>query len=185
MKRQAYLVAAMIAAACVTASARPAVVNRAVALEEVLAAQQRWCDALIEISAIHAREGVEAACARAEALIDAAYGYSMGVVLFKSTLTTAPHTFRTTREGALSYFVGGNPNFPADTGFALLGWTHCEVENAAVFIEGDTATTMGKVRLTNADGKTTTVDKTWQFAKDDAGALKIIVHHSSLEYSAP
>jgi len=28
-----------------------------------------------------------------------------------------------------------------------------------------------------------TVDKTWQFFKDDTGKLRIVVHHSSLPYS--
>lgn len=52
--------------------------------------------------------------ALAEKVIDAAYGYQLGAVLFKPTLTVNPQTFRTTREGALSYFVGGNPSFAQD-----------------------------------------------------------------------
>ena len=40
------------------------------------------------------------------------YGYQFGPVLFKPTLTAAPQTFRTTRDGALAYFVGGDPNYP-------------------------------------------------------------------------
>jgi hypothetical protein len=45
---------------------------------------------------------------------------------------------------------------------------------------GDPATTMGNVRITGKDGKITTVDKTRRFVKDDAGKLRIVVHHSSL-----
>jgi hypothetical protein len=41
---------------------------------------------------------------------------------------------------------------------------------------------MGKVHFTDKDGNVTTVDKTWQFVKDDNGQLRIVVHHSSLEY---
>lgn len=41
---------------------------------------------------------------------------------------------------------------------------------------------MGKVHFTDKDGKVTSVDKTWMFVKDDAGALRIVAHHSSLEY---
>jgi hypothetical protein len=33
------------------------------------------------------------------------------------------------------------------------------------------------------DGKVTTVDKTWKYVKDDAGKLRIVLHHSSLPYS--
>jgi hypothetical protein len=116
-------------------------------------------------------------------VIDAAYGYQLGAVLFKPTLTVNPQTFRTSRDGALSYFVGGDPAYPKDTGFALNGWKECEIDNEAVFITGDSATTMGKVHFTDKDGEVTAVDKTWSFVKDDAGTLRIVVHHSSLEYA--
>jgi hypothetical protein len=182
----------LVAAACLgttalllapLASAKTTLVNQAISEAEVLAAQQAWCKALVDISSTHARSGQAAAKALAERVIDGAYGYQMGAVLFKPTLTVAPQTFRTTREGALAYFVGGDRSFPQDSGFALKGWQKCDVANAAVFITGDSATTMGNVRITGADGKVTTVDKTWKFVKDDAGQLRIVVHHSSLPYS--
>ncbi len=56
--------------------------------------------------------------------------------------------------------------------------------NNAILITGETATTMGNVSITAKDGSVTTVDKTWQFVKDDAGALRIVLHHSSLPYVA-
>lgn len=165
------------------AYANVSVVNQAIAESEVIAAQQAWCQALTGISAANDSGGQPAAKALAEKVIDSAYGYQMGAVLFKPTLTTAPQTFRTTRAGALAYFVGGDPAFPKDSGFALKGWTRCEVANAGIFIAGDSATTMGKVHLTNKKGQVTTVDKTWKFVKDDTGRLRIVVHHSSLEYA--
>lgn len=159
------------------------VVNQAITEAEVLAAQKGWCQALVDISAANDKGGQKAAKDLAEKVIDGAYGYQMGAVLFKPTLTVAPQTFRTTRAGALAYFVGGDTAFPKDTGFALKGWTRCEAKNAAVFIAGDSATTMGNVMITGKDGKVTTVDKTWKYVKDDAGKLRIVVHHSSLPYS--
>lgn len=183
MKITHILSAAALAAATLPAFAKGVVVNQAISEAEVLAAQQAWCKALVDISTTGAKSGQPAAKALAEKVIDGAYGYQMGAVLFKPTLTTNPQTFRTTRAGALAYFVGGDPAFPKDTGFALKGWTQCKVDNAAVFITGDSATTMGKVDLTGKDGKVTTVDKTWKFVKDDAGKLRIVVHHSSLEYA--
>jgi hypothetical protein len=160
-----------------------AVANRAISQADVLAAQKGWCQALLDIGAANAQGGQPAAKALAEKVIDAAYGYQLGPVLFKPTLTVAPQTFRTTREGALSYFVGGNPAFPKDEGFALKGWTRCEVSNAAIFIAGDSASSLGNVSFTGKDGKVTTVDKTWSYVKDDAGKLRIVVHHSSLPYA--
>lgn len=173
---------AAIALSSSQAFAEVAVVNQALSEKEVLAAQQGWCSALVDISATHEREGQAAAKALAKEVIDGAYGYQMGAVLFKPTLTVNPQTFRPTSEGALSYFVAGNPAFPKDTGFALKGWKKCEVENNALFIAGDSATTMGKVHFTGGDGKVTSVDKTWGFVKDDEGTVRIVVHHSSLEY---
>lgn len=155
-------------------------VNSTITEAEVEAAQKAWGAALIQISADHKSGGVEKATKTASAVLDAAYGYNLGAVLFKPTLTVAPQTFRPTREGALAYFVGGNPAFPDDKGFALKGWTKYEFENSAVRIDGDTALTMGKVRLTDSSGKVTEVDKTWGFKKDDAGKLRIVLHHSSL-----
>lgn len=172
--------AALVAA---TSSASANVVNQAISENEVVNAQNGWCQALLDISGIHAESGQAAAKALAEELIDAAYGYQMGAVLFKPTLTVNPQTFRTTRAGALSYFVGGDPDYPNDSGFALNAWTECEVDNAGIFIGGRIASTMGKVHFTDKDGEVTTVDKTWTYVKDDAGRLRIVVHHSSLEYS--
>jgi len=166
-----------------TAPAAATVVNHGITEAEVLAAQRAWGDALVSIATTHEKQGQAAAKALAEQVIDGAYGYQMGVVLFKPTLTTAPQTFRTTRAGALAYFVGGDAAFPQDTGFALKGWRKVEIQNAGVFIAGNSASTMGNVMITGKDGKVTTVDKTWKFVKDDAGKLRIVVHHSSLPFT--
>lgn len=165
------------------ASAQAVVVNQAISENEVLAAQKAWCDALVSISGVYAAQGMPAAKALAEKVIDAAYGYQMGVVLFKPTLTVAPQTFRTTRAGALAYFVGGDAAFPKDTGFALKQWSKCEIAKSGIFIAGNSASTMGNVNISDKDGKVTTVDKTWMFVKDSAGALRIVLHHSSLPYT--
>jgi hypothetical protein len=160
------------------------VVNMAITEAEVIAAQKAWGDALVAIATTHEQKGQAAAKTLAEKVIDDAYGYQMGAVLFKPTLTETPQTFRTTREGALAYFVGGNSAFPSDKGFALNGWRKVEIQNAGIFIVGNVATTMGNVMITDKTGKVTTVDKTWQFIKDERGKLRIILHHSSLPYTS-
>jgi len=165
-------------------SLKTPIANRAISESEVLSAQKGWGDALVAISTTYDTKGIEAARALAEKVIDTAYAYQFGPVLFKPTLTLAPQTFRTTRAGALAYFVGGDPNFPMDKGFALKHWRKVEVKNAAIFISGDTATTIGNVIFTDKDGNIVTVDKTWQYFKDDNGKLRIILHHSSLPYTA-
>merc|ERR1712187_152678 len=151
--------------------------------KEVLDAQQAWGDALVAISTVYENEGFEAAKALAEEVIDAAYGYNYGPVLFKPTLTTGDQVFRTTREGALAYFVGGDKDFPNDTGFALKGWRSVEIVNSAIFREGNIAITVGNVLITDKDGAVTKVDKTWAFFKGKDRKLRIVSHHSSLPYT--
>jgi hypothetical protein len=153
-------------------------------LAEVEAAQKAWGDALVAISTEYDTKGIAAATKLAGDVLDSAYAYNMGPVLFKPTLTVAPQTFRTTREGALAYFVGGNPAYKSDKGFALNSWRSVRIENAGVVITGDTAISMGNVMITNAKGEVTTVDKTWAYVRDGEGKLRIVLHHSSLPHKA-
>jgi hypothetical protein len=155
---------------------------RDITKDEVLAAQQAWGKALVKIATDYEAGGIDAAKATAESVLDSAYGYNLGPVLFKPTLTTAPQTFRTTKDGALAYFVGHDEDYPADKGFALNDWRAFETENAAIFLDDDVAMSMGKVRLTDAEGNVTEVDKTWGYKRDADGNLRIVLHHSSLPY---
>lgn len=146
----------------------------------VIDAQKTWSEWLLKISKTHTAGGDYKTVA-AEA-IDAGYNYQNGIVLFKPTLTTGDQTFRTDREGALSYFVGGNPKYPNDTGFALKGWTKYITKNTGIILNGSTAISMGNIYLYDKNGNETVVDKTWGFKMNELGELKIILHHSSLPY---
>lgn len=187
-----FLSSAVMLGACVTAETASTAVaaetesgmqSAEISKEEVLAAQQAWGAALVQISTDFEKGGIDAAKTTAGAVLDAAYGYNLGPVLFKPTLTVTPQTFRPTRDGALAYFVGHDTDFPTDKGFALNSWRAFEAENSAIFIDGNVAMTIGKVRLTNAEGNVTEVDKTWGYKKDEAGDLRIVLHHSSLPYN--
>lgn len=151
---------------------------------EVNAAQQAWCDGLIKIGKVHADGGDYKTTAGQ--IIDELYDYKEGKVFFKPTLATGSNTFRPTREGALSYFVGGNPKFPEDSGFALKRWTKVSYDNNAaengIQIHGDTAITMGNVYFTDYKGNEVKVDKTFVFRRGSDGKLKLCVHKSALPY---
>jgi hypothetical protein len=151
--------------------------------QDLANARRAWGNALVKISTINDEYGLAAATKAANEVIDAAYGYNLGPVLFKPTLTTGDHVFRPTREGALAYFVGQNPRFPNDTGFALKGWRSADIQTVAEFIDGDVGLWMGMVTLTDKYGRRTRVDKSWGYKKDENGDLRIVLHHSSLPYT--
>jgi hypothetical protein len=151
---------------------------------EVEEAQKAWCGALVAIATENDTKGQPAAKELAGKVLDAAYAYDLGPVLFKPTLTIAPQTFRTTREGALAYFVGGDRAYPNDGGFALKGWRKCEPVNAGIVITGNSAISMGNVSMWDTKGAMTKVDKTWGYVRGPEGKLRIVLHHSSLPYTA-
>lgn len=157
-----------------------------ITFDEVKAAQQAWCDALVKIGQLK-EEGGDYKTFASQVLSDA-YNYDNGKVFFKPTLAFGDQTFRNDKKGALAYFIGGDPDYPNDKGFALTPWVKARFDNAGnnnegIQIYGSIAITMGNVWVTDKNGKEVMVDKTWVFRKGKDGKLKIIVHKSSLPYS--
>ena len=150
--------------------------------QELEQAREVWGNALVAVSKAYEDGGIDAAREVANGALDAAYGYNMGPVLFKPTLASGEQTFRPTRDGALSYFVGHSDEYPGDGGFGIKGWRKVESETSASFIKDDVAMWMGWVTFTDKDGNITKVDKSWGYKKDDEGTLRIVLHHSSLPY---
>jgi len=156
--------------------------------DEVNAAQQAWCDALVKIGKLKEEGGDYKAFA--EQVLSEAYNYDNGKVFFKPTLAFGDQTFRNDKKGALSYFIGGDPAYPNDKGFAMAPWVKARYDNVGeknegIQIYGSVAITMGNVWVTGKDGKEVMVDKTWVFKKGKDGKLKIIVHKSALPFSPP
>lgn len=154
---------------------------------EFNAAQQTWCDSLVKIGTTYSSGGDYQAVA--QDIIDNLYNYDNGKVFFKPTLASGDKTFRLDNEGAISYFVGGNEDYPDDKGFALKPWVACQFDNAGednqgIQIYGNVAITMGNVWVTDAEGNEVMVNKTWVFKKGNDGKLLIIVHKSSLPFNS-
>ena len=151
---------------------------------EVNAAQQAWCDGLVKIGKVHKEGGDYKAVANK--VIDDLYDYKEGKVFFKPTLASGKNTFRPTHDGALSYFIGGNKDFPEDSGFALKEWTKVSYDNNAaengIQIHGDIAITMGNVYLTNSQGQEVMVDKTFVFRRGKDDKLRLCTHKSALPF---
>ena len=176
---------------CAQTQAKPAVqvFNTAITEAEVNQLQEGWCDAVLAISAAYQNGGYDAARAKAAAVIDSAYAFNYGPVAFKPTYASGPDTFRTTRDGALAYFVGPDPSIPLfrdkKLGFATYRhWVKCEIKDEVVQLLGNTANTMGQVILTDSNGQTAEPEKTWTFLREMDGSVRIVLHHSSAPFDA-
>lgn len=150
---------------------------------ELAEARAAWGNGLVAISTAYDDDGIEAACAVADDLLDELYGFEFGPILFKPTLSGGTQTFRTDRKGTLSYFIGHDPEFPRDTGFGLKSWRDVRFETSSAFIEGDVAMWMGWVTFTDRNGDVVKVDKSFGYRRAADGSLKLVLHHSSLPYT--
>ena len=150
--------------------------------DDLANALSAWGEGMVSISAAYERNGYEDARNVAKKLIDDLYGYSISSVLFKPTLSGGDQTFRTSEDGALSYFVGGNSDYPHDSGFAIKGWKQVFSDAKAVFLDENMALWMGWVTFVNGDRQSTKVDKSFGFKLCKRRHLKIVLHHSSLPY---
>ena len=150
---------------------------------ELAEARAAWGDGLVAISKAFDDSGIDGAREMAGGLLDSLYGFEFGPILFKPTLSGGGRTFRTDREGTLSYFIGHDPNFPQDTGFGLKSWREVTSETSSFFIEGDIAMWMGWVTFTDRDGNVVKVDKSFGYRRAVDGSLKLVLHHSSLPYT--
>ncbi len=149
--------------------------------QEVLDVQKVWGDGIVRIGKVFSENGDYTS--EAEKHIDELYGYNLGAVLFKPTLASEKQ-FRTTKEGALSYFVGHNENYPEDHGFAIKPWIKVRWESIGIKTEGNMAIAMGNYYFTPANGEDEVkVEYTFAYTKDKDGKLRIIMHGSHLPYS--
>ena len=155
----------------------------AITENDISGAIESWGAGLIKVSQAYENDGFEKARDTAKNMLDKLYGFHIGPVLFKPTLSGGNQTFRQTKEGALSYFVGHNPDYPNDTGFGIKYWREIKPETAGLFIDGPVAMWMGRVTFLDKNNNVTKVDKSWGYKCDKDCELKIILHHSSLPYN--
>ena len=149
---------------------------------ELADARVAWGNSMIAISKAYEKSGIDDATIVANEMLDQLYGFEFGPVLFKPTLSGGSQTFRSSKEGALSYFIGNNPKYPLDSGFGIKSWREVKSETSSTFVEENIAMWMGWVTLVDKKGDQVKVDKSWGYKKIKNGSLRIVLHHSSLPY---
>ena len=145
---------------------------------EVLQFQQIWGEGIISIGNTFKNGGDYQLEARD--FITSLYAYESEVVFFKPTLA-ADTQFRFDYIAALSYFIGGNLDFPEDTGFAVKGWNSVRWKNAGIKMLGNFVVCMGNYFFGIENEEELKVEYTILLKKID-GDLKIILHDSHLPY---
>ena len=129
--------------------------------EDVLQAQQAWADAIV-----------------AQSSDDLATLYDFDDLLFKPTM--APDV-RTDEAGALSYFIGGNTQYPGDKGFLHHGFTNVDFQSArgpVLTAGGVSAQDMDHYFFKAPDGSLVKADYSFVYKKTQGKTL-ITLHHSS------
>ena len=138
---------------------------------EVINAQRAWAKAITE-------QDLDALLA----LYD--FGTPDEPLLFKPTLADV---IRLDEAGARSYFVGGNPDYPHDSGFLKNAWQAVEFHSAAGPIlkaGGLGYKDMGQYTFVKKNGQATRADYTFAYHKLN-GKVLISLHHSSLTWIPP
>jgi hypothetical protein len=138
---------------------------------EVVAAQRAWAKYVTE-------QDVE----NLLALYD--YSDPDQPALFKPTLA---NVIRLDEKGARAYFVGGDSDYPQDSGFLFNGWKTVEFKSAAgpiLAAGGLEYKDMGHYTFTNGAGDETHVDYTFAYHKIN-GRVLVSLHHSSLTWVPP
>lgn len=146
---------------------------------QIEAIQKIWGDGVVNVGKVYSEGGDYKSEARK--LVDELYGYDEGTVLFKPT-KAAEKQFRLTAESAVSYFVGGNENYPEDDGFALTPWKAVRFGNSGFILKEDHAVAMGNYFFTNMEDKVIKVEYTFGYYHSREGFLRINIHHSSLPF---
>jgi len=162
--------------------AAPLYSDECITEQEVVQAQKAWGDGIVKIGQTYNAGGDYEKAASDH--INQFYAYDLSLVLFKPTLA-AESQFRSSFDGALSYFVGGNPTYAEDKGFALRTWSKVRWQNAGIVNNScNMAVAMGNYFFTPTNGEPEVkVEYTLGYVKDAEGDLRILVHQSSLPFS--
>ena len=145
---------------------------------QVDAAQEAWAQAIVHIGSA---ENWEEARTRAESTVRKLYVLNDSLLFCPTKAADAQ--FRRDLEGAVSYFVGRNENYPEDMGFALEPWVKVRFENSGVFYKEDMALAMGNYYFTTRSGAELKVEFSFAYVNGENDELKIQLHHSALPYA--
>ena len=142
--------------------------------------QTKWANGIVELG--KTKGDIVNSKKLATDFINSLYDFKNGTVQFKPT-KASEFQFRNDFNSALSYFIGSNPSFAEDAGFALNPWVDVEFKNDSINIFDNLGLAMGNYFFTDLKGEKTKVEYSFVYRREGE-SLKIILHHSSLPYSS-
>lgn len=142
--------------------------------------QIKWANGIVELG--KTKGDIVNSKKLATDFINSLYDFKNGTVQFKPT-KASEFQFRNDFDSALSYFIGSNPSFAEDAGFALNPWVDVEFKNDSVNVFDNLGLAMGNYFFTDLEGEKTKVEYSFVY-RSEGESLKIILHHSSLPYSS-
>ena len=142
--------------------------------------QIKWANGIVELG--KTKGDIITSKKLATDFINSLYDFKNGTVQFKPT-KASEFQFRNDFDSALSYFIGSNPSFAEDTGFALNPWVDVKFKNDSINVFDNFGLAMGNYFFTDLKGEKTKVEYSFVYRREGE-SLKIILHHSSLPYSS-
>ena len=146
----------------------------------ILEYQNKWANGIVEIG--KTKNNFEESSSVTTKFIHELYNFINGNVQFKPT-KASENQFRNDFDSALSYFIGNNPSFSEDSGFALNPWVNVEFKNESINIYRDIGMAMGNYFFTDVNGDITKVEYSFVYKRVE-DTVKIVLHHSSLPYNS-
>jgi hypothetical protein len=152
-----------------------------ITIEEIKKSQKSWGEGIVSLG--KCKDNTNRSVEEVNKFIKSHYGFEQGNVLFKPTKPSI-NPFRNTKKSAISYFIGKDPDFPNDSGFALNPWKDVKFDNKGYIIEKDFAIAMGEYYFIDQQDQETKVEYTFGYKKHpNTPNLIIQLHHSSLPFS--
>ena len=142
--------------------------------------QIKWANGIVELG--KTKGDIITSKKLATDFINSLYDFKNGTVQFKPT-KASEFQFRNDFDSALSYFIGSNPSFAEDSGFALNPWVDVKFKNDSINVFDNFGLAMGNYFFTDLKGEKTKVEYSFVYRREGE-SLKIILHHSSLPYSS-
>ena len=150
-------------------------------VSQVESAQKKWSEYILQIgNAYRKNEDFQEVT---NSMLKELYKFSDDGIIFKPTLANKIN-FRFQLDEVISYFLGNNKDFPEDKGFAIKEWTRIYFHNSKIKQVGNLTISVGLYYFVDQNDTELEVEYTFIYEKIENEGLKIILHHSSIPFSA-